>query len=79
MELLHYVVKRQKLTAVDFRVLQSVQPLQHVQAHLGDKCSWGQIHLDQGRSSTPSKSTMEASQVVQKTKKNTSNEAKYKV
>jgi hypothetical protein len=31
------VVERQKSTAADFRVLQSLQPLQYVQAHLGDK------------------------------------------
>jgi hypothetical protein len=43
------------LIAADFRVLQLVQPLQHVQAHLGDERSWGQIHLDRAQLANPTK------------------------
>ena len=55
MKLLHCVVERQESIAVDFKVLQSLQPLQYVQAHLGDKRPQNQIHLDRAWSANPSK------------------------
>jgi hypothetical protein len=55
MELLHPVVERQESTAADFRVLQSLQPLQYVQAHLGDERSRSQIHMDGAWLANPSK------------------------
>jgi hypothetical protein len=49
-ELLHSVVKGQKSIAIDLWILQLMQPLQHLQAHMGMQHSWGQIHLDGVRS-----------------------------
>jgi hypothetical protein len=79
MELLHNLVEGQKLTPTDFWVLQWIQLRQHLQADVGNKCTWGQIHLIRARFPTPPKSTTNLGRVVRKTTKKAKNDATYKV
>jgi hypothetical protein len=53
MELLHRVVEGQDLTLANFKVLQSLQPLQHVQADVGDERFRGQNYMDEAKSANP--------------------------